>query len=135
MRIVVTGPPGSGKSLVGAALAAALKASFVDGEDVHGSGAADDAQRMPWLDAVASALVRSAPAVAACPALLRSDRDRMRATCADAWFVELVVATTPAPHDAGESLTTDEAGMRVDAAMDLETLVAQVVSVWSSRWA
>ena len=35
MRIVVMGPSGSGKSLVGASLAAALRADFVDGDDLH----------------------------------------------------------------------------------------------------
>ena len=35
VRIVVMGPSGSGKSLVGAALAARLRARFVDGDDLQ----------------------------------------------------------------------------------------------------
>ena len=87
MRIVVMGPSGSGKSLVGAAVAAALRAEFIDGDDLHpraniakmSAGVAlTDADRAPWLDAVAAALHRPR-IVVACSALRRAYRDRIRA--------------------------------------------------------
>ena len=99
MRIVVMGPSGSGKSLVGASLAAALRADFVDGDDLHSranvakmaSGRPlDDADREPWLDAVAATLRRPA-VVVACSALRRAYRDRIRTKTAGVVFVELVV--------------------------------------------
>lgn len=98
------GPAGSGKSLVAAALAARLRARFVDGDDLHtrshrvrmsGGAPLDDEDRRQWLDAVSLALVRQAPVVVAAPPLRRDYRDRLRAATADAWFVELVVEAAP----------------------------------------
>lgn len=155
-RIVVMGPSGSGKSLVGAALAARRGARFVDGDDLHpranvakmASGVPlDDADRAPWLDAVALVLVRQAPVVVACSALRRSYRDRIRATCGDAWFVELVVDEgelktrmsrrdhfmPPALLDSQlatlEPLATDEPGIRVANDADLESVVGRIASL------
>lgn len=160
MRIVVMGPSGSGKSLVGAALAARLRARFVDGDDLHPRANVDkmrsaeplsDADREPWLDTVASVLVRDAPVVVACSALRRRYRDRIRRTCADAWFVELVVPAAdlrtrmarrrhfmpesllPSQLDTLEPLSTDEAGMRIDGTIDLEGIAGQVTAVWQAR--
>lgn len=155
-RIVVMGPSGSGKSLVGAALAARHGARFVDGDDLHpranvakmAAGVPlDDADRAPWLDAVALVLVRQAPVVVACSALRRSYRDRIRATCGDAWFVELVVGEgelktrmsrrdhfmPPSLLDSQlatlEPLATDEAGIRVANDADLESVVGRIASL------
>jgi carbohydrate kinase (thermoresistant glucokinase family) len=155
-RIVVMGPSGSGKSLVGAALAARWGARFVDGDDLHpraniskmASGKPlDDSDREPWLDAVALVLVRQAPVVVACSALRRSYRDRIRATCADAWFVELVVppvtlrrrmsrrddfmpaSLLDSQLAAWEPLATDEAGARVANDADLESVVGRIAAV------
>lgn len=61
MRVIVMGVTGSGKSSVGAALAAELGYEFADADDFHppASVAAmaqgnplTDAERWPWLDAV-----------------------------------------------------------------------------------
>lgn len=155
-RIVVMGPSGSGKSLVGAALAARLRARFVDGDDLHpranvakmASGTPlDDADRLPWLDAVALVLADQRPVVVACSALRRSYRDRIRATCPDAWFVELVVGATQLRDRVSrrdhfmpatlldsqlatlEPLATDEAGARVANDADLESVVARIATV------
>ncbi|CAI9386833.1 gluconokinase [Microbacterium sp. T2.11-28] len=150
------GPSGSGKSLVGAALAARLGARFVDGDDLHprsnvakmASGKPlDDEDRAPWLDAVALVLSREAPVVVACSALRRAYRDRIRATTADAWFVELVVPQTQLRERVSrrdhfmpatlldsqlatlEPLATDEAGARVANDADLESVVRRIAAV------
>lgn len=100
-RIVVMGPSGSGKSLVGARLAARLALPFIDADDLHppanvakmaAGKPLDDADRMPWLDVVASVLRdTTGGAVIACSALARRYRDRIRAGAPDALFVELEV--------------------------------------------
>lgn len=85
--IAVMGVSGSGKSTVGSLLAAELKLSFVDGDDLHppenkkkmAAGVAlNDADRVPWLDAIAAVLARGS-VVVACSALKRRYRDRLRA--------------------------------------------------------
>ena len=83
--VVVMGVSGTGKSTIGAALADALGLPFVEGDDLHpetnrAKMAAGipltDADRAPWLDAVAAGLDR--PVVVACSALKRRYRDRLR---------------------------------------------------------
>jgi carbohydrate kinase (thermoresistant glucokinase family) len=89
--VVVMGVSGSGKSRVGAALALALHADFVDGDELHSPASIDkmrrgepldDADRAPWLGAVADVLadVNAHPhgVVVACSALKRSYRDVLR---------------------------------------------------------
>ncbi|WP_373355804.1 gluconokinase [Pseudoroseicyclus sp. CXY001] len=89
-RIVVMGVSGCGKSSLGAALAARLGGRFIEGDALHpeanrakmASGQPlTDADRWPWLDLVAEALAApgEGPAVAACSALRRAYRDRLRA--------------------------------------------------------
>jgi gluconokinase len=103
MRIVVMGPSGSGKSVVGLALAQRLGLPFVDADDLHPAANVakmaagiplDDGDRMPWLDVV-SATLRDAPGgvVMACSALARRYRDRIRGGTAEPGvvFVELRV--------------------------------------------
>jgi gluconokinase len=100
-RLVVIGPSGSGKSRIGAALAAGLGLAFVDADDLHppanvakmaAGHPLTDADRAPWLDAVAAALCAPPDgAVVACSALARRYRDRIREGCRDARFVELDV--------------------------------------------
>lgn len=159
-RIVVMGPSGSGKSLVGAALAARLGVHFVDGDDLHprsnvakmaAGTPLDDRDREPWLDSVAGVLVREAPVVLACSALRRAYRDRIRVNCSDAWFVELVVDSTqlrdrmsrrdhfmpPALLDSQlatlEPLGTDERGARVANDASLESVVERIATVYATQ--
>lgn len=159
MRVVVMGPSGSGKSLVGAAVAAALHVPFVDGDDLHSranvakmaSGRPlDDADRGPWLDAVASTL-RGGDAVVACSALRRAYRDRIRAQVPSALFVELVVpevrlrtrvsrrdhfmpaALLDSQLDTLEPLAADEAGVRVANDADLPAVVDRIVELVGGR--
>jgi gluconokinase len=85
--VVVMGVSGSGKTTVGEALAAALGVPFVDGDALHPAANVakmaagiplDDADRAPWLDAIAAVLA-TGPVVVACSALKRAYRDRLRA--------------------------------------------------------
>jgi gluconokinase len=89
--VVVMGVSGAGKSTVGRALAEATGADFVEGDDLHppenvmlmASGQPlSDAQREPWLDAIATTIERhhrdGRDVVVSCSALKRAYRDRLR---------------------------------------------------------
>lgn len=88
-RYVVMGVSGCGKSSVGRAVAAAIGARFIDGDDLHPAQnlarmargeALTDADRAPWLDLVGTALgAAPPPVVIACSALRRAYRDRIAA--------------------------------------------------------
>jgi carbohydrate kinase (thermoresistant glucokinase family) len=91
-HVVVMGVSGTGKSTVGRCLADALGATFLEGDAHHppqnrGKMAAgeplSDADRQPWLDALADLLARAeatgTPTVLSCSALRRSYRDVLRA--------------------------------------------------------
>jgi gluconokinase len=107
--VVVFGVAGSGKSTVGSALAAALDWSFCEGDDFHppanrarmrAGHPLGDAQRMPWLEAMALSIAAQVQAgrsaVYACSALRRAYRALLvRAIDADAArFVYLHVPRT-----------------------------------------
>lgn len=87
------GVSGSGKSTVGRALAERLGATFLDADDFHPAAnirkmragiPLDDADRAPWLDAVAAALGSPArPIVLACSALKERYRERLRQAAPD----------------------------------------------------
>lgn len=92
LAVIVMGVSGSGKSTLGALLARDLGCSFLDGDDFHDAQAVDkmrsgrpltDEDRWPWLDrlghAVRQAQASDGIAVAACSALRRAYRDRLRA--------------------------------------------------------
>lgn len=161
VRLVVMGPSGSGKSLVGAAVAARLRARFVDGDDLHpsanvakmrGGTPLTDTDREPWLDIVGRTVAREPSSiVVACSALRRVYRDRIRAGAPDAVFVELVVDMPelsarmsrrdhfmpPALLDSQlatlEPLAQDEAGFRVANDADLQSVVDRVVDLLSRQ--
>jgi gluconokinase len=91
VRWVVMGVSGCGKSIVGALLAQALDAPFIEGDAFHPAAnvarmaagiALTDADRAGWLDALAVPLAQAAaagaPLVLACSALKRRYRDRLR---------------------------------------------------------
>ena len=87
-RMVVMGVAGCGKSSVGAALAAAIGASYGDGDDLHPPAniakmtrgdPLTDADRWPWLAAVGQALARGNHRIIGCSALKRSYRDKITA--------------------------------------------------------
>lgn len=86
--VVVMGVSASGKSEVGRRIADQLDARFVDGDDLHPQANVtkmaageplDDADRAPWLDAVAGILASpSGGVVVACSSLKVAYRNRLR---------------------------------------------------------
>lgn len=106
--ILVMGVSGAGKTTLGQALARRLGLPFLDADDLHPQAnrdrmaagiALDDADRAPWLDAVAQVLAGWAASgsggVTACSALKRTYRDRLRRAAPDliVVFVDLDGAT------------------------------------------
>lgn len=89
--IILMGVSGSGKSSVGIALARAINAKFIDGDDLHpraniqkmanGQPLNDD-DRAPWLerlnDAAYSLIHKNETGIIVCSALKKRYRDRLR---------------------------------------------------------
>lgn len=101
-QYVVMGVSGSGKSLIGAALAGALGLTFVEGDAYHPPGNVDrmsrgipltDVDRAGWLRALAArigdARTNGEGLVLTCSALKRSYRDILRAERGSLRFVFL----------------------------------------------
>lgn len=89
--VIAMGVAGSGKSTLGALLADRLDCPFLEGDDFHDARAIakmssgrplDDDDRWPWLDrlglAAGRAVASGGRVVAACSALRRSYRERLR---------------------------------------------------------
>lgn len=102
--LVLTGVSGAGKSTVGRALADRIGAVLLDADDFHpasnrskmaGGVALTDADRDPWIDALAGELARRAGAgdrvVLACSALRRHHRARLLEAAPDVALVHLDV--------------------------------------------
>jgi gluconokinase len=96
--VVLMGVSCAGKTSVGLAAADITGVRFIDADDLHppanvakmaAGQPLDDADRAPWLDAVASALVTEAPCIVACSALRATYRDRLRADAPHAHFALL----------------------------------------------
>lgn len=139
------GPPGTGVTLVSAALAARLRARVVDGDELYPpvSRRRDAAvDREAWFRALTLAFARDAALVVASGPLVRPDRDRVRGQVADVVFVELVAGTATAVKRASrwrravvaepprvDPLVGDERGLRVADDADLESIVDRIVTV------
>jgi len=102
MIVILMGVSGSGKSLIGKQLAAALNWSFYEGDDYHSQhniekmsqgNALTDADRAPWLDAlnklIGELLTQGEAAVLSCSALKRAYRERLVAGHDDVRMVYL----------------------------------------------
>lgn len=98
--VIAMGVAGSGKSTFGSLLARRLRCPFLEGDDLHppanrakmaAGHPLDDADRAPWLAAIAAWLgARRAcgkAGVAACSALKRAYRDRLRRAGATAFIL------------------------------------------------
>jgi gluconokinase len=99
---VVMGVSGSGKTVIGSALARSLGVEFVEGDDFHSEEnvkrmaagiALTDEDRAPWLRSIAARLRAAKDAgtglVVSCSALKRSYRDLLRAEVGDVRFIFL----------------------------------------------
>ncbi len=150
-RIVVMGVSGCGKSSVGLALAEALGARFIDGDDLHPEAnkakmaagiPLNDDDRWPWLDSVGEALAES-NTVVACSALKRVYRERILAAAPGTFFVHLhgtrellaqrmnarpnhfmPVSLLDSQLNTLELLGADEPGVMLDIALPIDQLVA-----------
>ncbi|MGX8013086.1 gluconokinase [Mesorhizobium sp. ORM8.1] len=102
--IVVMGVAGSGKTIVGEALAEAIGAIYIEGDRLHPAEnvarmargeALTDELRQGWLDAIgeriAAAVTDSRKVVVACSALKRSYRGRLRGFFPDIVFLYLKI--------------------------------------------
>jgi gluconokinase len=98
MIVVVMGVSGSGKSTVGAMLAAAMNCAFLEGDSLHAPENVEkmragspltEADRQPWLAAIHAHLLEAFRAgenlVAACSALTQSARSVLAAGVPVAW--------------------------------------------------
>nr|WP_095875274.1 gluconokinase [Streptomyces sp. TLI_235] len=151
------GVSGAGKSTVGGRLAHRLGVPFTEGDDLHpqaniarmtAGSALGDADRGPWLDAVADVIRQTSltptGGVISCSALKRRYRDILRAAGPGVFFLHL--ALTPAEararlsrrhghfmpsallgsqYQALEPLQADEPGVTLDADGDPETILRQ----------
>jgi gluconokinase len=162
MAILVMGVSGSGKSTLGTALAQAIGCPFLEGDDFHAPESVakmsagiplTDADRWPWLDrlgrAVGAQLAAQGIVVAACSALRRAYRDRLRKViAAPVAFVlleadpgELLRRLSHRPHhymppsllssqlDTLERPQPDEPAITVDARLPTEVAREQIL-----RW-
>ncbi|GAA5161500.1 gluconokinase [Pseudonocardia eucalypti] len=156
--LVVMGVSGSGKSTVGAELAARLRLPFADADDFHPAAniakmsagvPLADADRRPWLRLLGDWLAGRAVtgAVLSCSALKRRYRDRLRAAAPSVTFLHLagppeVIARRVAgrldhfmpsslvrsQYAALEPLRADEAGVTLDLGLPVEELVGQCLA-------
>lgn len=100
--LIVMGVSGSGKSTIGAALAAALRVEFIDGDDLHPTANKEkmaagipltDEDRAPWLEIIAERIgaerAENRSIVVACSALRRRYRDQLVSHAPETVFVHL----------------------------------------------
>ncbi|UEL28119.1 gluconokinase [Pseudarthrobacter sp. L1SW] len=156
--IVVMGVSGSGKSTVGAALAARLGARFKDADDLHplpnvekmatGTPLTDE-DRWPWLRLVGAELAAEHPhgIVVACSALKRAYRDAIRAAAPSTRFILLTVdpsvlkerlvqrpghfmppSLLTSQLETLEALETAEAGMAVTSEGGIEAVADRILA-------
>jgi gluconokinase len=160
--VVVMGVSGSGKTTVGAALAQRLRVPFADADDFHPEAniakmsagiPLDDADRTPWLRAIADWLVEHSESggVASCSALKRSYRDVLTHAAPQAVYLHLhgdrdVLAARVAGRPGHvrpaalidsqfatvEGLQPDEVGAVLDVAEPVDTLVDESLTVLTS---
>ena len=145
--IIVMGVSGSGKSTIGALLAERLGWPFADADGFHPAANVakmaagqplTDADRGPWLDAIAAHIGASRtagqPVVVACSALRRAYRERLRAGHGDLIFLHLsgapeVIATRQAArqgHFMPPSLMASQFATLEDPAEEADAVTVSV---------
>lgn len=155
---VVMGVAGCGKSTVGAALAARMGATYLDGDDLHppaniarmsAGHPLTDADRAPWLDRVGQTLAQTpGTCLIGCSALKRAYRNRIRKAAGEpVSFLHLAgsraviesrmhlrqghfmpVSLLNSQFAALEPLESDEAGVTVDIDQPMEAVVQSLFS-------
>lgn len=155
--LVVMGISGSGKSVVGAALAQRVRVPFVDADDLHppaniakmtAGHALDDHDRHPWLETIGEWLAdhENGGGVVACSALKRKYRDQLRHHSDRVDFVHLdgtreVIAGRQASRPGHfmpaslltsqlqtlERLSPDEHGLVIDVDQSIDAIVEEYV--------
>lgn len=171
LAVVLFGVAGSGKTTVGQAVADRLAArgepvDFIDADAFHSEAnrakmragiGLDEADRLPWLDAVRAAVIDRLAAgrgvVLACSALKRSHRDRLGMGLNVTWCwldvpdAELAdrlmrrrghfagPALLASQRAAFEAPAADEAVVRVDATGSVEAVAADVLRRGAARGA
>ena len=161
--LVVMGVSGSGKSVVGAALAQRLRVPFVDADDLHPAAniakmsageALDDDDRYPWLEAIGQWLGghEAEGGVVGCSALKRKYRDQLRHHAPQVRFVHLdgsreVIARRQSSRPGHfmpsslltsqfatlERLAPDEDGLVIDVDQSIDAIVSEYVDRSASR--
>ncbi|KUJ66927.1 gluconate kinase [Streptomyces albus subsp. albus] len=156
--VVVMGVAGTGKSTVGALLAAELGVRYAEADDFHPAAniakmsagvPLDDADRAPWLDAIGrwAREHRASGGVVSCSALKRAYRDRLRSAAPGLVFVHLTgerrliterldarrnhfmsSALLDSQFAVLEPLQPDEAGLALDIAPAPEAVTARAAS-------
>lgn len=90
IALLITGVCGTGKSTIGKALALHLRVIFLDADDFHplvnrqkmaNGSPLDDADRAPWLAAIAKTISQPIPFILACSALKEAYRAQLRLAC------------------------------------------------------
>lgn len=149
------GVSGSGKSIVGAALARRLGIPFADADAFHPAANVakmaagtplDDDDRYPWLDAVGRWLASHDDGVMSCSALKRRYRDQLRSHRSDIAFLHLIgspeligsrqadrpghfmpSSLVTSQFETLEPLDPDEHGITIDVAQSVDTIVEAFV--------
>jgi len=161
--LVVSGVSGAGKSTVAAELVRRTGWMFLEGDDLHSEGnrrrmaaghALDDADRLPWLQAIAAWIgaAESAghDAVVTCSALRRDYRDLIRDGHPSVRFVALDLTPDELRQRLGERrdhfmpatlldsqlatlepLGPDEPGLRVDAAGSAAAVAGAILAAYT----
>jgi len=160
IAVVVMGVAGSGKSVVGAALASRLGCPFVEGDLLHPPENVErmrsgqpltDLDREGWLDTIGRSIAKARSegdeVVAACSALKRRYRDRLRSWHPNIVFLYLSIDQAAAHSRVADRLhhfmpaslvdsqfadlevpSSEEAAIVLDAALPVETLVEEAAA-------
>jgi gluconokinase len=155
------GVSGSGKSTVGAALAARLEIPFADADAFHPAAniakmsagtPLDDDDRYPWLAAVGRWLAEHERGVMSCSALKRRYRDQLRSYRATIEFLHLTgspelidrrqaerighfmpPSLATSQFDVLEPLDSDERGLAIDVGQSVDTIVETFARYLAAR--